>query len=261
MDSNDDDDDYGMTMTRKLPVSTFTEYDPNTPPQSGADYLRRVQLEAIQQPKIKVADNLEFLKNIPAESNLVDEKVDDDLFYKSLPDFKIPKETVEQLIERFKDLRGFIDNINLKMQEKKPFRRAKRWWKEHCLTKPEDLQFINYELKNVYSTNIPRISILSQLEQNQIYKLLRYHLEWIQNVEKFTVGNGLWIYALLASLYSILPGDIYSLLRDISRQCSRIRHHLELNINHKDSYQLLSSLNIIIMLIGHYFGQKDLLDD
>lgn len=53
---SDDDDDEHHGMCTVLPVSDFTEYDPSRPPASGADYLRRVQLEAKKCPDLVVSD-------------------------------------------------------------------------------------------------------------------------------------------------------------------------------------------------------------
>lgn len=257
---NDDDEEYEMFMARKLPVSTFTEFDPNLPPQSGADYLRRVQLEAMKEPDIKVADDLNFLKDIPAV--IEHREIDDNEFIFSLPEFKISDETIDQVVELFENLRTYIEEIREKHKPESQLNRTKRWWKEYCLNKSEEckVNLPNYECRNEYSTNLPRIAVISQLDQAEICRLLRYHLEWIEEGE-YANENGIWIYSLLAGLDTVQSGDTYSLLRQISRRCSHIRHELELKSNQEvGSFQILSSLNVIIALIGKVFGQKDLLD-
>ncbi len=42
-DNNEDEDEYGGILVPKLPVANFDHFDPNLPPVSGEDYLRRVQ--------------------------------------------------------------------------------------------------------------------------------------------------------------------------------------------------------------------------
>lgn len=54
MDFDDDFDDYKRPSV--LPVASFDHYDPEKPPTSGEEYLRRVQLEALKCPEVAIAD-------------------------------------------------------------------------------------------------------------------------------------------------------------------------------------------------------------
>jgi hypothetical protein len=42
-DNSDNEDEYEGILVPKLPVANFDHFDPNLPPVSGEDYLRRVQ--------------------------------------------------------------------------------------------------------------------------------------------------------------------------------------------------------------------------
>lgn len=54
MDFDDDYDDYKRPSV--LPVANFDHYDPQKPPTSGEEYLRRVQLEAQKCPEVAIAN-------------------------------------------------------------------------------------------------------------------------------------------------------------------------------------------------------------
>ncbi len=53
--SDDEDSDF-QGQAQALPVADFEEYDPNCPPLSGPEYLRRVQLEAKLCPATVVVE-------------------------------------------------------------------------------------------------------------------------------------------------------------------------------------------------------------
>ena len=272
-DDDDDDQSSDMVMKTVLPVANFDDYDPNIPPQSGAEYLRRVQLEAQREPNIKVASNLNIILNstLPYSLNNLMEDFDNDEFIPSKPKFSISQKTVSQVIDHFTITRQRLNELRDKSKEQfSHLRRSESWWKEFCLEKSKHSITTNEEdlSQTRHNLNSPRLSLMNQLSQNQIYLLLKYQSEWI--LEEYTPNNGLWIYSLLASLDTTQTGEVYSLLRVISRLCSRIRHKLVTNFekqqfinDDKDSKsysQKITSLILIIAIIGHFFGQKDLID-
>ena len=264
----DSDDSSEECFERRpvLPVADFDDYDPNVPPQSGAEYLRRVQLEAKKEPKFKVAINANtILKSTFPKSNLTEE-FDSDEFIPAKAEFRLSSNSISNVIESFTCLRQELDQMRRKNNNKTiDLNRSKQWWQDFCLNPKEETandKPSQYQPQLSYNTNLPRLSLLSQLEQSQLIHLLKYHCQWIE--EEFTIGNGLWIYSLLAALDSTQTGDVYSLLRGICRLCSRIRHRIAANVDSEygqcEQLQQISSLNMIITLIGHFFGQKDLVD-
>lgn len=259
------DEDFEMTMKSVLPVANFDDYDLNVPPQSGAEYLRRVQLEAKKEPKFKVATNLTQILKSPVPVSHFTEELDSDEFIPAKPEFRLSQSAISSLIEFFIFLRGELDKLRRQYNDQTiDLKRSKKWWRDFCLAPKEEngnnTSMRRYQPQLSYSTNLPRLTFLSQLEQTQVHLLLKYHCQWIE--EEFTVGNGLWIYSLLSALDTTQTGDVYSLLREICRLSSRIRHRIEINFDteNREQIQQISSLNLIIVLIGHYFGQKDLLD-
>ncbi|KAH9394837.1 gem (nuclear organelle) associated protein 2 [Tyrophagus putrescentiae] len=258
-------DDEGFEMMRKpvLPVADFTEYDPSVPPQTGAEYLRRVQLEAKKEPKFKVASNLADIRcrtlAVGSGNHLfTSEELDSDEFIPSKPQFRLSQSATSQVISTFNSLREEVKCRRAEHNEKIDLRRPKKWWKNYCLVRKEA-----EETDEQQGGDMPAKRTLNSSYQPTA--------TWIE--EEFTVGHGLWVYSLLATLDTdVQTGDVYSLLREIARLCSRIRHRIEMkiegeveNVNDDGDNQIdlqqISSLSTIILLVGRCFGQKDLLDD
>nr|XP_046909946.1 gem-associated protein 2-like [Dermatophagoides farinae] len=281
------DDDALMNLVPRLPVATFDSYDPSIPPENGADYLRRVQLESQQEPSIKVAEQILIRK--PKCYDYHVKSIEEKEFIRSLPAFEIHEQSiVPSLIESFLTLRQHIDDLRTKCSDtRKLIQHTRKWWREYCFSHENKSNHMGYKPENSYHTNLPRLSLLARISQKEVCRLLYYHYEWLREDghEKFTIERGLWLYSLLAALDSIQPDDTYCLLRQITRLCSRMRNEFQIylydNISGKDGddvritvtvghiandnqcsvvFQKLASLNLIILLVGYYFNQKDLLD-
>lgn len=259
----DSDDELYIDLVQRLPVATFDDYDPNTLPENGADYLRRVQLESAKEPKIKVAENYDFNSTNSYNSNMADFLEND--FIKLSLEYIIPEDIVPSLIESFEKLRQNINEFRIKNKNKinnHLIKLSKKIWREYCLDESES----NSDQNNIYKTKVPKIGLIAGLTENEILKLLSFHCEWlVEDGDLLIVERCLWIYSLLAGLNCIQIADTYSLLRQLSRQCSQIRYRIQsaMGKNISDdqcSMNKISSLSLIIILIGHYFKQKDLLD-
>lgn len=262
MDSDENEDELYFDLVQRLPVATFDNYDPDTLPENGADYLRRVQLESEKEPKIKVAENYHFNYTNSFNSNL-DEFLEDD-FIKLSPKYIITENIVPLIIESFEKLRKNINEFRNKNNDKKcqPIKLTKKRWREYCFNESEH----NSERKNIYKTKVPKIGLIAELSEKELLKLLSFHCEWLnEDGDSLIVERCLWIYSLLAALNTIQLADTYSLLRQLSRQCSQIRYRIQSVLGNdisddECSMKKISSLSLIIVLIGHYFKQKDLLD-
>lgn len=280
--SSSDDEGFELMRRPVLPVDDFTEYDPTVPPQTGAEYLRRVQLEAKKEPKIKVAPNLREIRSRTlavgsVTQMLTSEELDCDEFIPSKPKFRLSQSAIIQVITNFNCLRGEVEQRRADHGEQKiDMRRPKKWWRNYCLVRKDEggatkatTSKSSYQPMLPYSINLPRLSLLAQLNYSTILLLLKYFCQWIE--EEFTVGHGLWIYSLMATLDTdVQTGGVYNLLREIARLCSRIRHRIEVNLDDEkkgdglqtaEELQKISSLSTIILIVGHCFGQKDLLDE
>ncbi len=64
------------------------------------------------------------------------------------------------------------------------------------------------------------------LSDAHVTQLLAYHVEWLQGAGRLGPAAGRWLYALLAALDALLDADTTAVLRDLLRECARIRHAL-----------------------------------
>ncbi|RWS08703.1 gem-associated protein 2-like protein [Dinothrombium tinctorium] len=249
-DECDEDVEYGMC--RVLPVSSFTQYDPSKPPTTGADYLRRVQLEAMKCPDIVVADlNVEEYNNkrtlVLTESNG---------FIKASKDICPSLEWQRQQVADFNQLRLKIADIKLKLAKSQRDARyaklvkSKRFLENYKSCKNNEQQFAFFEYER------PLLKSLLQLSQNDIHNILVDHIRWIKQAG-YSYFRGLWIYSLLAFLEKPLQSEVYSTLRDLSRLCSVERSSATFSSDSEE----MTSLNLIICLIGRYFNQLDMVDN
>jgi len=84
-----------------------------------------------------------------------------------------------------------------------------------------------------------------------VVKLLMHHIKWVDRSEAITAHQRLWLFALLARLEKPLDSDTSSTLRSLLRHCTYERAKLV-----EASDPELASLNMLITIIGHFFGQK-----
>ncbi|KAF7493142.1 hypothetical protein SSS_07846 [Sarcoptes scabiei] len=276
-DEEDDDEFISFNIVQRLPVADFDHYDPKIPPVDGADFLRRVQLESEQLPKIKVAGPesiSKFIVDNRIQKTLFNDNNDE--FIRSVPIFSIDETIIlPKLIRQFEIFKKFIEKSkkSIKNELKNDFKidpNDKDQIEEYCFKKNIE------DNRNHYST------LINQLEQEEICRLTQYQYEWLcndTNQREDLLERCRWIFMLLGAMDPIQSDHIIDLLRKISRQCSRIRNRVEIELsnlflietNRSDSkdvfddrklrefhHNVLSSLNLIILLIAHYFLQKDL---
>uniref|UniRef100_A0A1B6MB00 Gem-associated protein 2 n=1 Tax=Graphocephala atropunctata TaxID=36148 RepID=A0A1B6MB00_9HEMI len=85
--------------------------------------------------------------------------------------------------------------------------------------------------------------------------VLSYFPDWLTEGLLSVVDSCRWIYGMLACLELPLEPDMYFTLRQIARALLELRAGLE----SQDS-EPLPHINLIVCIIGRYFGQEDLAD-
>lgn len=263
-DSSDDDIDYGRT--KALPVAHFDTYDPSTAPVTGEEYLRRVQLEAEACPKTVVATNLSINGSIEKDnSSILYMPPDEGGFIASAKD-RLPEDVQKQLVADFSRLRLQVDKKrNLISDEQKKRNRTyypkldkRSYWKRFSLGPDvsSDSEDEGGKLKKKVPPNPgnPPLKLLLSLDQSEVLSLLEMNTKWIKEYGFDPGSNGVWIYSLLSILEKPLPADGYAVLRDVSRGISVSR--AQDDPDDKSTVQM----SLIILLIGRYFDQLDLLD-
>ena len=151
---------------------------------------------------------------------------------------------------------------------------------------------------NAYATgHQPQISFLCELDQAEVIKVLRFFQIWLRR-DGYRPQLGLWLYGLLSLLDLVQTGHVYHELRVLFLSCNQARMRTLLDISSlkterdSNSGKLIAStcesvkssgpnftgncvtcermrhfrkqystLCLIMLVIGHFFGQRDLLSE
>lgn len=140
----------------------------------------------------------------------------------------------------------------------------------------------------------PQISFLCELDQTEVVRVLRFFRIWLRR-DGYRPQLGLWLFALLTLLDSVQTGGVYHELRVLFASCNLARMQTLMMVSsikvEKDKCQAKlvpsscisvspvssssgkcstceqvrhlrkqhSTLCLVMLLIGHFFGQKDLI--
>ncbi|KND01348.1 uncharacterized protein SPPG_03160 [Spizellomyces punctatus DAOM BR117] len=102
----------------------------------------------------------------------------------------------------------------------------------------------------------PLLNLICNLEQGEVLKVLKYHTNWLSD-DDISEEQCQWIFALLLRLDTLLHGDEVSIIRDLCRKCRGIRSHM-IDLDAGDPRA--ATLNMIVAIVSHIFGQRDLGD-
>lgn len=146
---------------------------------------------------------------------------------------------------------------------------------------------------NAYAAgHFPQVSFLAELEQTEVINVLRFCRSWLRH-EGYRPRLGLWLHSLLALLDPIQTSDVYHELRLLFTRCNQVRiqclveasgfkskmmkHNGRLECRTKaigggidgqckvcgrliEIRKQHSTLCLVMVIIVHFFGQKDLID-
>ncbi|XP_064489197.1 gem-associated protein 2-like isoform X2 [Ornithodoros turicata] len=241
--SDDDRDD--IPMVRAFSVEeTGEEFDLDIPPTTGNEYLRRVQREAKTCPDVVVA-NLDVSKFSSKQTVTVN---DNNECTPPPKGFAPPLKWQQEQVANFSAVRQKLARYKAVMKKNKvkpPIRLPKiddkTKWRSLCCGQE--------------TNNEPLLSIIGNLPQHNIERLISYHTEWIRD-SGFVSHMGKWLYALLACLEKPLHPEACFHIRALARACSSSRSTL---VSAED--ECLVPLNLLICLIAYYFSQQDLADE
>ncbi|BFZ10833.1 hypothetical protein BsWGS_13872 [Bradybaena similaris] len=267
MDDSDSDGPYEQAFA--IDDCNNNDIDLSVPPTSGTEYLRRVRQEAMEYPKVVVA-NLDTSLFLPRQTVKVSEPGG------LLPvpaNYRAPMSWQRLQVAEFAGLRQKLIQYRALVQQKKiavptpklPIASHAQGWCKLCFgrLKPKsDLINASSEAASERSPpewsesegTPPLLHIVAHMNQLQVTSVLEYHINWLE-ATGFTSRQGQWFYALLASLQKPLTPEVCSWLRRLARLCSNIRASLESSTDPR-----LYELNLIICLVSRYFDQGDLAD-
>lgn len=256
-----EDDDVG---------DRYADIDLDRPPMSGAEYLKQVQLEAARCPDVVIATETPPQKQNYVLEEIVTQALD---VSKTFPD----ENTQLKMSEDFAYLRQNFNRVkaapvtNLKIPKSVlPSGMTSQVWCRFCFGKDFDKKCFEAKMKSTQEHNntapimnegathgqgtAPLLSVMLNLKQKVVVKLLDYHSTWLDTVG-FSYDQGCWLFSLLLCLDKPLPSEVTSTLRDICRRVITIRNALKPSEENED---LLHQLNLLIIIVTRFFGQYDL---
>ncbi|KAJ8983820.1 hypothetical protein NQ317_008946 [Molorchus minor] len=234
-DSDSSDGEYDGILKRALEVKMPDNFDPNSIPQNGNEYLHHVIYERSRCQKCVTVDiDRSKFKNKQTF------RVQEEPIMKPPPRNFLP--TSEWQIEKIKDFTDFRQYVHSQILE------------GSNITSFDDDNFIE-KAKN----ETPIFSEITQFSQSCKITMLRIitnYLDSLQPGESIENKLGTWIYAILTLLETPLSPDYCYSLRELARKCSNIRSNLPENTEES----LYVPLNLYICIIAIYFNQLDLSD-
>ena len=286
--------DEGLGQSAVLPVARFTTFDPAVAPASGAEYLRRVQLQAAGCEKIVVSRT----KRLPAQPSdpvllILSAARSGSDFHPCPPSHALPAHVQRELVAHFSQLRTEVDerrdrlsdDQRIRMRHKFPALSQHAYWKKYCLrvdtlsetssssssdeelagaTKKKRATKTRTRTKAQPPTRSrPNMKLLLSLDQWEMLTLLQLHTKWIRELG-VTDDVSFWIYCMLTCIEKPLASDAYAVLRDVSRAVSAVRRELLMHPDHghhDGEESSLSACHSLICLIGRYFQQLDMIDE
>ena len=196
---------------------------PEGMPMDGMEYLALCRQEAALIPDLMVA-RIERPAATLEPTNFEYESSNNDLINPISIELKPCQEWVNQRLMDFKIL-AKSKNVRRDLEKKQMNQSLANW-------------------KLFFNSNKPR---LLPLNQRQILKLLNSFLAC--DIERSDI---IWIYGLLARLDPLLEADDEAMLRELMKKVRTCRPAT------MDEYFV--GCTLIIVIIGHVFGQRDLLD-
>lgn len=268
MDSDDSlVDDELQPQALAVHIDDNDDFDLNIPPTTGNEYLRRVREEAKDCPQIVVAD-IDTSPFLQKQTVKIKEHGGR---------FPAPKGFTPDLqwqklqTANFAELRQNLQRQKILMAKKGLLKRDKlpqcndvENWCRLCfgrLMPPGVSQrevksevVMEEEAKPKHEGVLPLLSIIAALDQPSVIRVLEYHINWFE-ATGFSDKQGMWFYALLASLQKPLSPEACALIRSLARSCGNLRATLE-----SPEDPRLVPLNLFICLVSRYFDQTDLAD-
>uniref|UniRef100_A0AAR5QHK4 Gem-associated protein 2 n=1 Tax=Dendroctonus ponderosae TaxID=77166 RepID=A0AAR5QHK4_DENPD len=230
--SESSDDECGV-MRKALDVSLPDDFDPESIPQTGEEYLHHVIYERTNKCRKWVTAEGDFTKYKKNQTVHVTIETESP---KALEKFCPSKSWQDNALQDYIQLRTFLSNT----QQPNPTDQSickKSFWKSIEKTRPSFSEITQY-------SQAAKILMLAEITK------------YLENVRIVSETVGVWIYAILALLEKPLSPDCCYKLRQFAKKCIELRAALK----EEDEVSLANPLNLFICVIARFFNQLDLAD-
>ncbi|XP_057671595.1 gem-associated protein 2 [Diorhabda carinulata] len=232
-DSYDSEEDSGL-LKKAFDVHLPENFDPNSVPRDGEEYLHHVIYERnmckkwvaspIDPKKLKKYSTFEIPIKVIKYNIPLHLLPSLEWQYQKLRDFKDFKETVDKINETY-DRKATISVFN----------------EDKFMTK---LQI-----------SAPRYSTICQYKQTAKIRMLELITNYISTKASFDDLVAVWVFAILVTLSVPLSPNVYHAIREFIRACQLIRSKLPEN-----DEKSWTALNFYICICSRYYSQLDLAD-
>ncbi|RIA92639.1 survival motor neuron interacting protein 1-domain-containing protein [Glomus cerebriforme] len=250
-------------VQRALPVSDKSL--PKRPPATGEEYLRMVRLEANKRPTVVIAKNqitkskevrmAGWVKRGWANQTELDNQNSNSVNEEWEKIFLMKFDLIRQRLE--KHIQRTLKSSRNKSSIKLPTRNDEAGWLKFCYGIDESSNLVkSKELESEGDVNmmtLPCVSIVSRIDQATTITLLLHHIKWLSD-DRITIAQSQWLFALFLRIDKLLTPNQMAILRQLCKKCIQIRQKTD-----EEDLISLASLDIIIIIVRKYFGQKDLL--
>ncbi|XP_050304634.1 gem-associated protein 2 isoform X2 [Anthonomus grandis grandis] len=228
-----EESDLGL-LKKALDVTLPDDFDPNSVPQSGVEFLQHVIFERTQC-KQWVTATKDFTKyNEKQNVHGVDVP-------KALQKFYPTKQWQDKTINDLTQLKTYIKNSQTFEPTKIFIRRG------------------NFFDRLEHGVAPPTLSEIGQYCQSAKVRMFSYMTEVLEDFDPLmgiSDNLGTWAYGLLALLEKPLTPDCCFQLREFAKKCASIRASLGENIDNR----IAIPLNVFICIVARCYDQLDLLD-
>ncbi|CAH0554345.1 unnamed protein product [Brassicogethes aeneus] len=233
-DSSEDEKCNGL-MKKALDVELPDNFDPNSVPQTGEEYLHHVIYER-SKCKAWVTAKVDSDKFKHKQTFKIN--VDENVVPKINKDLLPTKEWQTKKIRDFTEFRTFI---------------------ESQIESEGDITCFNEETFTERVLNEkPTFSELIQYAQYSKVRMIQIISRIFDNLNNELNSNlGSWIYGILTLLEEPLSPSTCHTLREFAKKCALVRSKLPTDA----SKELFVPFNVYICIISRYFNQLDLADD
>uniref|UniRef100_A0A1B6EZH3 Gem-associated protein 2 n=2 Tax=Cuerna arida TaxID=1464854 RepID=A0A1B6EZH3_9HEMI len=248
----DDDEELNDIQKQVLPrpPPPLEGEDLSIPPMDGHQYLQR----AIEESK-KYEGVMTVEMDLPPQTNLqvIHVPTKKECSIELLP----TKDYQQSVTADFSKLRLKMESLRKKLEDDSTVRKIRK----ALPCKEDDDEWLKICSQQEGPDVVrecaagPSAKLCLSMSQVNIWHVLSYFPDWITEGLLGLADSCRWIYCLLACLELPMEPDVYFTLRQISR--ALMEHRAGLEGQDTDS---LPHINLIICIIGRYFGQEDLAD-